>query len=688
MPIQTPSLEPGAGILAFKTNRQLDEEKQREAGIFEAANTRYVDQLAAHCQKEWQRAREAKSELEETMLRSMRQREGVYSHKKLAAIREMGGSEIKMMLTDVKCRAAISWIQDVILGSGERPFSCEPTPMPEMPPEIEKMLEKEAFEQLQVMSSIIPDPADLRRRTQEFKDEVLAEAKKRAKIMAERMEEKIDDDYVHGELYEALGDCIDDFVTFPAAILKGPVVNAKRELQWMKSADPTRPNAAKAHVTTNYRRMYYCASPWDIYMTPEARTSEEGSLVERHRLSPSELYDFIGVPGYNEDKVRAALDDFADSGLKDWLWNDAERSRLENRPYETILADGSYIDTLEVWTKVKGAWLEEWGMPPIGDSEAWYDVCCWIIGDHVIRATLNDDPLRKRPYHFASYVPIRNSPFGRGVPQLMEDLQNMCDAAARAISNNMGIGSGPMVEIETDRLAAGEQITKVQPWRIYQTTASKTGGSPAIRFFQPPLVVETLMRTFEFFSNLADEYTGIPKYQYGNGDVGGAGETAAGLSMLMNASSKLMKGVIRALDRMIIKNTEYTHRHIMLFDDNFDKKGDVQIVARATQAILHKEAQQLRLNETIASTNNPIDFQIMGPKGRLELLKAQIAGIDSIDVDKVLPDNDDMLLQEFQQNMMLQAAMENNGGGAGGGNQGTPSQGAQQSPAATGETGV
>ena len=37
-----------------------------------------------------------------------------------------------------------------------------------------------------------------------------------------------------------------------------------------------------------------------------------------------------------------------------------------------------------------------------------------------------------------------------------------------------------------DRLADGEDLTNMYPWKIWQTTSDKTGGGqPGVRFFQP-----------------------------------------------------------------------------------------------------------------------------------------------------------------------------------------------------------
>jgi hypothetical protein len=652
------------GILAVKSNKQLDEQKRvqdeaetakkQDLGVEGGSdgpvgtahdNANPISQLAAHCRTEWQRARDAKLPIQERMLSAMRQREGKYSDQKLAAIREMGGSEIKMMLTDVKCRAAIAWLRDVLLGTGEKPFSCEPTPLPEMPQEIKDVIGAEAYNEMKMIVGMIPHPREVRERMEAYEDIVRHRAKQQAQKLALRMEDKIEDEYLEGGFYDALDDLIEDFVTFPTAILKGPVIQKKKKLTWNQGQDQLNPNKVEPVVTDSLQRTWYAASPHDIYFSPEARHSEEGTLIERHRLAASTLHGFIGVPGYDEEQIRGALRTYGDAGHKEWLWQDNERAELEGRPYEETLGTGSNIDTLEVWTKVQGRWLKEWGHEGIEDEERWYDACCWLIGEYVIRATINDDPMGERPYHCDSYVPVRNSPWGRGVPELMEDLQNMCDAAARSISNNMGIASGPMVEIETDRLAAGERVTKLHPWRIIQTSSNKMGtASPAVRFNQPQSNVQALMKVFEFFSMLADEYTGIPKYQYGSGEAGGAGSTAAGLSMLMNASSRTMKGVIANVDRIIIGTTVQTHRHIMLYDDEMENKGDVQVVAKASQALLHRESQQMRVQETLAATNNPVDFQIMTPKGRLELLRASLRGLDAVDVDKVLPSDDTVLL--------------------------------------------
>jgi len=655
--------------LNVKSNTQLmTEERAAAVDVERDNNDQIVESLASHCRREWERARDAKQPIEREMMVDLRQREGKYNDQKLTAIREMGGSEIKMMLTDVKCRAAIAWIRDILFGSGERPFSCEPTPLPDIPPQLIEAIEAEAYQELQLVAGAIPHPRDLRERIEAYKDQVLKHAKREARRQSKRMEDKIDDEYIQGEFYKGLDEFIDDFVTHKTAILKGPVIRKKKELQWAKDNDQNRPNGLKAVVKERLTRMFYAVSPFDIYLTPEARNFNEGTLIERHRLPPDVISGYLGTPGYSDEQIRKALAQYADHGLSDWLWYDFERARLQGRPYDQIYDSGNHIDTLEIWTKVRGQWLIDWGSTETVDPEQYYEAQVWLIGQYVIRATLNDDPLGKRNYHADSYVRVRNSPWGRGVPLLMFDLQNMCDSCARALSNNMGIGSGPQAEIHIDRLPEGETITKMHPWKIWQTLSNKYGTpGKAVNFFQPDIHADVLIAVFKFFSELADEYTGIPRYMTGEGGgMGGAGRTASGLSMLMNNSSRLMKGVIANVDAAIISITQNTHRHLLMYDETMEHKGDVKVVAKASQALLHREAQQLRINETLQNTMNPVDFQIMGPRGRLELLRGALRGIDAIDVEKVLPTNDELLLQALSQKLAPPNQPKNAAGAAGG----------------------
>jgi hypothetical protein len=241
---------------------------------------------------------------------------------------------------------------------------------------------------------------------------------------------------------------------------------------------------------------------------------------------------------------------------------------------------------------------------------------------------------------------------------MMRDVQIVCNAAARALANNMGIASGPQVEVSVDRLPDGEDLTKMYPWKIWQTTSDRTGGGqPAVRFFQPNMNAETLLNVYQYFQKIADEVTGIPNYVYGSSNVSGAGRTASGLSMLMENAAKGIKTAILSLDGAVSEILQRMYDHIMIYDPDDSIKGDMQIVPAGVVGTLLKESVQQRRNEFLQLTSNPVDVQIMGPAGRAALLR-EAAKTLNMDVDKLIPSPEQIIEQQKQQQAMQMAAAQ------------------------------
>jgi hypothetical protein len=212
----------------------------------------------------------------------------------------------------------------------------------------------------------------------------------------------------------------------------------------------------------------------------------------------------------------------------------------------------------------------------------------------------------------------------------------------------MGIASGPQVEVTVDRLPDGEDLTDIYPWKIWQVTTDRTGGGqPAVRFFQPNMNADVLMSVFQNFAKQADEVTGIPNYVYGSSSVSGAGRTASGLSMLMDNASKGIKQAVANIDKIVSGIVQRLYLHNMMYDDDAYIKGDFKVVAKGAIGLIHKETLQMRRNEFLMATANPIDSQIVGPEGRAYLLRELARGLQ-MDTEKIVPDADSMQEQKIQ----------------------------------------
>lgn len=641
-----------SGLALIPVARASDLEAQAKQRSAEMQNKPVIQGLAAHVRKRWETAKDGKRDLEERMLQCLRQRNGEYDPDKLAEIKRQGGSEIYIMLTSVKCRAATSWLRDTLLGTGaDKPWALDATPEPTLPPDVIKSLQAEMAQQLQTMmlsGMPTPDVEQLRQIALQMKDASMRKMKEEAEERVDRMERKMEDQLIEGRWNEALNEFIDDIVTFPFAALKGPVKRKRKVLSWVGGK-----LVPQEQIVNEWERV----DPFMLYWAPWASDVNDGFMIERHKLTRDDLQALIGVPGYNDDAIRTVLDDFNGGGLKEWLWTDNAQATAEGKSTSEAIYTDDLIDALQVWDSVPGKDLREWGLTEkeIPDAAMSYPCEVWLVGNTVIRAVLNYDPLGRKPYYVTSYEKVPGSVAGKGVADLCRDSQNMCNAAARSLANNMGISSGPQVGVNVSRLPPGEDITELYPWKIWQFQSSEfNDGSQPLSFFQPSSNASELMAVFEKFSARADEDTMIPRYMTGESSPG-AGRTSSGLSMLISNAGKGIKQVISNIDQnIIVPCVERLYQDNLRYSQDPDLIGDVRAVARGASSLVVKEAEAIRRNEFLQLVlNSPVAQQIVGMDGAAELLREQARNLTG-NVDRIVPARQTLTVMQQQQEQIAQ----------------------------------
>lgn len=650
----------GLSFLRVVSNSDLARQEQEasDRALQERQNQPVILGLAAHLRQCWDAARMAKKPIEQKMLRALRQRNGEYEADKLKQVRAQGGSEIYMMITEVKCRAAESWLRDILLDNGSPPWDLQATPIPELSPAQAKEVQNEFAQKVLKMIEEVgqaPTPEQMSELkemvSQDYRFRILREAQTRA----DRMKTKIQDQFAQGGWEQSFNDFITDLVTYPAAFIKGPIVRRQRTLGWKTT--PTGQTIVEPieRLGPEYERV----DPFRVYPEPGITNINDGYLFEHHKLTRTALSDLIGVPGYDEDAIRKVLEI---GNSQSWVNEDVELQKdEEERKYYTHMRPTTEFDALEFWGKVSGKMLREWGMSEdeVPDEAREYDANVWMVGNYVIKAVLNYDPLGEKPYAKTSFIKCPGAFWGKGIPEIIEDLQSVCNAAARALVNNMGISSGPQVEVNVERLPPNEDITTLAPWKIWQTINDPVGSSaPAIRFTQPDSRASELMAVYEKFSRLADDHSGIPAYVYGDLNVQGAGRTSSGLSMLMGAAGKGIRQVVMHIDADVVKPIvmrQFVYN--MRYDEDESIKGDVEVVAKGAINLAVKETVNIRRIEFLNATANPIDLEIIGKEGRATILREVAKGLQ-MPVEEVVPSREKSAYQGRMQAQAMAVAMQ------------------------------
>ncbi len=637
-----------------------------EGNMFEG---RPGDMLAAHIQNTWETNRRHKTKITQRLLDCLRARKGEYSASQAAMIRSGGGSNpVYMKLTGTKCRAASAWIRDVLMPQGDTPYMVEPTSLPELPRQLSdaarESARQEAIQLLQqgVLENMDQTVAFIEKTRDLVKKQLDKDAHERAK----RMEQKITDLMQEGGWEAAFEEFIEDFVTYPTAFLKGPFIKKVRTLDW-DSAKEWAPVIVDELVVYWERK-----SPFDIYPAPYQQGLQKGDFIEHIRFTKEMLFNLIETPGYKEEAIREALQDYDAGGLQEWVWQDFDKAQLENDSWY-IFSDKAMIDGLHFWGTASGKMLKDWGVKGAStlDDEKQYQMEGIKVGNHVIRACLNDSPTGMRPYHHACWDSVPGSIWGIALPEQMEDNQRIVNACARALMDNMALASGPQAMVITDMLAEGERIDTMHPFKIWQAKLAPnvSANIKPIDFFQPSFMGDSLLRVLDAFERKADDVTNVPRYSYGNDKGMGAGDTASGLAMLMNAAAKGIRRAISNIDSNCIRPVVHqTYVHVMLYDPDTTLKGDCKIAPKGAVSLLVKEQNLVRMQTFLSQITNPLDSQIVGMRGRAVILR-EIARNMGLPVDDIVPSDDDLQVMEQQQAAMAQAQQQQEamaGGGGGG----------------------
>lgn len=651
-PPPSPTVNPLIRQLGLQEVMDRDSADIPEPGIDLTGSAQVESALAGHVRLAWQRNKLAKERIDQKLLADLRARRGVYSSGQLAKMQAANGglNIVWAPLTEVKCRAASAWIREIVMPVGEQPWGVDPSPLVDLPAPIKRGVVAKALKQAEAImvqtaqaGGGVMAPAEFRELVREvgekIRDDAEVEYKRIGKRKAERMERQIDDRLAQGGYMAAMDGFIEDFVTYPAAILKGPIYNRHKRLHWG--------NGWKPEVRNLPQQTWERVSPFDCYPAPSARSPQDGDFIERIRFRREELHDLKGLPGYQDDQIDKALTDYSNGRMEGWVWTESERQRLEQETQYLFLSPPGVIDALSYWGSVPGWKLMSWGVSDKLEETREYECNVLLCGAYVLYAALNTDPLSQRPYRKACYDEIPGAFWGRSIPDLASAPQQMCNAAASAQADNLSMASGPMVWVHGDRFADGEQSMEIFPWKIWQLKSDPTQGvNPGIGFFQPADNSEKLMRVYEFWELKADDATGIPRYTYGNERAGGSADTAAGLSMLMNNAAKGLRRAISNIDMNVIAPTiSDTFTNEMLYNPDESIKGDCVVVPRGAAAILIRESMQQRRLQYLTIISNPLIAQVIGNKYIVNTLR-QVAEAMELPVDEMVPTDDELAQRE------------------------------------------
>ena len=602
---------------------QLREEQEKQ----KLAHEERLNTLGAALQRKAEEQVSLKQVIEERWLDDIRQYNGRYDEATESQIKKRKGSTVFANITRHKANAAEARLADMLFPTDDKNWGLLPTPVPKL-----QDMKRQGGQ------GVGPDgqPVDLAKEA----DRLMEEATRRAKAM-----EKEIDDQLNESDYNAEGrDVIHDAVLLGTGIIKGPVVEGRYNKSWQHSENQ--------HVLEVVQEVAPCArrvSPWDWFPDMSATRHDECEFeFERHYFTRNEMSDIAKLPGFMSDSIRQILAN--DEGRRRTSANTYIAQLREISGYSAELNNDNRYEVWEYHGPLEREDLEAAEIPYPEDELETLNGTVWFCDNRVIKVTMNPLVTREKPYSIFCFDEDDSSVFGVGVPYLLRNTQAVYNSAWRMIMDNSGLSSGPQIVVNRQIVEPADGDWTITPKKVWYLKDKSRQVHEAFGSYEINSHQAELANILQISRMLADEETSVPAIA--QGDQGTASPTAQGMSMLMNNANIVLKRAVKVWDDNITRKLlRRFYDYNMQFSQKNEIKGDFQIDARGSSALMAREMQM----QSMAGLMQLSQSQAFAPLTKfpelykMALRQMQIPTGDIVKTDEELAQEQQAMAEQPQQ---------------------------------------
>ncbi len=517
-------------------------------------------------------------------------------------------SRVFLNITRPYTDSASAKVADMLLPTDDTPWSIQPTPLPELDqlmPEAQPGMQPgmQPPQMTQVQAAV---------------EQVKQQAKKAAEGATEQIEDWLIECQWHGEVRKLIEDC----ARLGTGVLKGPFPT-KRTNRVTKRADGMLAVMVEERIAPASKAI----SPWNFYPDPACgECIQDGSYVwESDTITARGLKDLKGLPGYLPDQIDLVLEE-GPSG----------RHKTDSFVMGNVRAKDD--DQFEIWYFTGFAQrddLEAAGVEVPEEGDVAVPALVTMVNNHVVKAALQPLDDGEFPYDVIPWQRKPNVPWGTGVPVQINTPQRMLNAAARNMMDNAGYSAGPQLIMRRNAITPADGTWQITPRKVWFVNdgADVQAVNQAFMAVNIPTMQQDLMNIIQFALKMAEDVTGLPMLM--QGQQGKAPETVGGMQMLNNNASVVLRRIARLFDDRITEpHIRRYYNWLMTYGDNEEIKGDFQIDARGSTALVERDIQNTAIMGMAQMVLNPA-FGMDPEKWLKEALKAQ-----RLDPERFLMDED------------------------------------------------
>lgn len=470
--------------------------------------------------------------------------------------------------------AARARIRDVMLPSNDWNFRIKPTPIPDF----------DEHKEDETPMLVAPDGSPI------SVGEVIQERLKEAANRVRKAETKIRDWLVECKYQIEFGKVLDEAALLGTGILKGPYPHKKVT---RKMTDGV------LSIVEEIVPRSEQVSCWNFFPDPNCGNDiHDGAYVfERAYMTARQLRSLIGTPGYLSE------------GIIKVLIEGPGKANERNDKRQTTDSD-----RFEVWYFYGELTMKELSLIDddceCDDEEGAYEavpVVVAMVNDTVIKAHLSPLSSGEFPFDVLVWQSQRDTPFGIGVARQGRTAQRMVLSSCRALMDNMGLSSMPMLAFLKSALIPEDGTWDLYPGKkwIVRESSGITDARMAVQPIVIPSLQEELMNIRMLGVQMMEDSTGVVSLL--RGEQGASSETFGGMQLLHQNASAVLRRVARIADNSLTKpHIERYYNDWILMEGEADEQGDVSIEAIGSTALIERDMQSTQLPQILEMSLNPL----------------------------------------------------------------------------------
>lgn len=335
-------------------------------------------------------------------------------------------------------------------------------------------------------------------------------------------------------------------------------------------------------------------------------------VLEREYLSAGQLRELAESPSYHAKGIKKVLEEGANKKYAD--------GRLEQATQDD--------DRFEVWYyygEIEAEDLIACGCKEFDNEDdnsmKFAHAVVVLVNDTVIKGYMNPNTSGEFPYDVMPWQARAGSPFGIGVARQGRVAQDMLNASARALMKNTSLSSAPQIILKQGVIMPADGNYNMYGGKTWVAVEDEGVDkvADAIQIVNIPSNQGELVNLINLASKMMEDATGVTFLL--QGQQGSAPDTVGGMELLHKNASALLRRIARIFDERITEPHIRRYYEWILIHGEDDEKGDMQIEAIGSSALVEREIQSMQAAQILQMSLNPA-FGYSPKKAADEVLKS------------------------------------------------------------------